>query len=74
MVDDGPEESEAFYFIDKLVECDGLGDVGIDAEFVAAKQIAFFLRSGEHDDGNLLHLGVGLEFFEDFHSIDLGQL
>src|SRR6478672_6084289 len=74
LVEDGPEHAEVLDGFEERVEVDRLHDKSVDAEFVASQQVAFLTRRGEHDDGNLPLLAVGLDLFENLQAVDLRQL
>ena len=59
--------------VDERAEVDRFHDVGVRAELVAADQILFFARRGEHDDRNRLQRVVGLQCPEHVEAIDLGH-
>src|SRR3989338_6890162 len=73
-VDYGPECTELADGVDERPEVDRLYDVGVRAELVAANQILFFARGGEHHDGNGLQRLVGLQRAKHVEAVDLRHL
>jgi hypothetical protein len=60
--------------LEVLVEVDGLGDVGVGVQFVAAQDVLLGRRGGEHHDGNVVQGGVGFQYFEDLPAVVFGQV
>ena len=73
--DDGEEEVvDLADDLDELVEVDGLGDERVGMEVVAAEDVLFGLRRGQHDDGDLPQLRVGLDDREQLAAVEAGQV
>src|ERR1700710_1290458 len=60
--------------LEVLVEVDGLGDVGVGVQFVAAQDVLLRRRGGEHHDGDVVQGGVVFQYFEDLPAVEFGQV
>src|SRR5688500_6547680 len=74
LVDDGPERAELADSIDEGAKIDRLHHIGIGAELVAADEILFLARGGEHYDGNGLQRFIRLQRTKHVETIELRHL
>lgn len=64
----GGDQANAF------VELDGLAEVAVGAEMVAAFNVFVAVGSAEHDDGNVAKHFVAFDLFEDFRPAAPGEV
>ena len=60
--------------VEETVEVDGLRDVGIGVQLVAAEHVLLRLRRGEDDDRDVLQLRVGLDLRQHLAPVAAGQV
>src|SRR4051812_26450226 len=70
-VQDSPEHAQVLDRFEERVEVDGLHHERVHAELVAAHQIAFLTRGGQHYDRNASVFRIALDAFQHLESIDL---
>jgi hypothetical protein len=73
-VDHGPERAELPHRIDERVEVNGLHDVGVRTELVAADQVLLFARRRQHDDRYRLEHVIRFQRAQHVQSVHFGHL
>ncbi len=58
----------------ELVEVHRLGDVGVGVQLVAAQDVLFGRRGGQHHDRDEAQIGVGLDLLQQLPAVVLGQV